>query len=88
MGPDHQTPLDLAQSTIYGRDVLEVIKSVEGKTSNPNAQLTLLTSAICLVAIGHGVRLRDLRRGLEAAFRQSVQKAPNFARKHGAEGES
>ena len=27
MATDHQTPLDIAQSTIYGRDVLEVITS-------------------------------------------------------------
>lgn len=71
---------------IYGRDILSVIKLVEERTADPNAQLTLLCSAICLVAIRHRVRLSDLQRGLEAAFRQAVQKAPNFARQHSVAG--
>lgn len=74
-------------SSLYGQDVLDVIKLVEEKSGNPNAQLTLLTSAISMLAIGHGVRRKDLVRGLEAAFRQAVKKAPNFARQHGVEEE-
>jgi hypothetical protein len=71
-------------SALYGRDVLEIIEAVEARTQDPNAQLTLLTSAISLVAMHHGIRLKDLKRGLEEAYRQSMRKAPNFARSAGA----
>lgn len=81
----------MTQHELLGRDVLDLIAAVEAKTGEPNAQLTLLSSAIALVAIRHGIREQDLLRGMGQAFRQAVRKAPNFANKYGAprtEGES
>lgn len=74
----------MTQPEIFGRDVLDVLGAVEAKTGEPNAQLTLLSSAISLVAIRHGIREKDLLRGMSEAFRQTVRKAPNFSRAHGA----
>jgi hypothetical protein len=73
--------------SIYGRDVLEILALVESKTLDPSAQLTLLTSAISMVAMAHGVPLSGLRQGLVASYRQSLKKAPNFARSVGATDE-
>lgn len=72
---------------ITGGDVLEIISLVEAKTLDPHAQLTLLTSAISLVAIHNGLPLSGLRRGLEQSFRQTVKITSNFSRNHGAADE-
>ena len=73
----------MGSDNLRGSDVLDVIAFVEEKSSDGNAQLTLLSSAISMVAIRYGIRQRDLRRGVEQAFRQSIKMAPNYARAHG-----
>lgn len=72
---------------IYGRDVLDLLALIETKTLDPNAQLTLLTAAISLVAINNGIPLSGLRRGIEQSFRQTVRLTPNFSRSKGATDE-
>ncbi len=59
---------------LRGQDILDLIDLVESKTLDPNAQLTLLTSAISMVAIAHGVPLSGLRLGLVASYRQALKK--------------
>jgi hypothetical protein len=73
--------------SIYGRDVLEILALVESKTLDPQAQLTLLSSAISMVAMHNGVPLSGLRKGVTEAYRQTLKIAPNFARASGASDE-
>ena len=72
---------------IRGQDVIDLIELVESKTFDPNAQLTLLTSAISMVAMHNGIPLSGLRKGVVESYRQILNKAPNFARAAGASDE-
>ena len=72
---------------IYGRDVLDVLELIEEKTLDSNAQLTLLTSAISMICIRNQIPLSGLRRGIEESYRQTIKKAPMFARAHKAEAQ-
>jgi hypothetical protein len=81
-----ETPAKV-RASFTGREVLDLIAVVETKAHGPNEQLTLLTLAISLVAINSGVRLRDLRRGLEQSFRNTVRATPRLSAARGIEDE-
>lgn len=74
-----------ARTSFSGREVLDLLEVVEAKAHGPNEQLTLLSLAISLVAINHGIRLRDLRRGVEQSFRNTVRATPNLSKARGIE---
>lgn len=69
---------------LRGGDILEVITLAEQKGLTPNGTLTVLSSALSLVALNEGISRKALLRGLEAAYDQSRKLAPNTARKSDA----
>lgn len=66
-------------SDLTGGDVLDIVALAEEKFSTANGQLTLLSGAIALVALHHGIRLKDLLVGVEATYKQTKRLAPNTA---------
>ena len=59
---------------LKGQDVLDIIATVEGRTGDVNGQLTILTSAISIIAMKRGISRDDLLSGIRQAF--------NNARRH------
>lgn len=82
--PTETTP---ARTSFTGREVLDLLEVVEAKASGPNEQLTLLSLAISLVAVNYGIRRRDLMRGVEKSFQNTVRATPNLSKARGIEQE-
>lgn len=66
---------------LRGGDILEVIALAELKGVTPNGTLTVLSSALSLVAMNEGVGRKALLRAVEASYNQARKIAPNTARK-------
>lgn len=64
-----------------GRDVLDVLSFVESKHPGTNEMLTLLSSAIALVALHEGIKKKDLMRGVEGAYMRTREIAQNTAQR-------
>lgn len=69
---------------LRGSDILDVIALAETKGVTPNGTLTVLSSALSLVAMNEGVGRKALLRAVEAAYDQTRKIAPNTARKSDA----
>lgn len=57
---------------LRGQDVLDIIAEVEERAgADLNAQLTLLTNAICMVALRSGLPRKALMAGLEQSYKNT-----------------
>lgn len=65
---------------LRGKDILDVIALAETKGVTPNGVLTVLSSALSLVAMNEGVGRKALLRAVEASYDQARKVAPNMAR--------
>lgn len=66
-----------------GRDVLDIIEAAERKHPGRDEMLTLLSSALSLVAMHHGVSQGMLLKGVRAAYARTKEIAPNTAARVG-----
>lgn len=66
---------------LTGSDVLDIVEAAERKHPGRDEILTLLSAALSLVALHHGVPKSVLIKGVEASYRQTRKLAPNTAAK-------
>ena len=64
---------------LSGRDVLDIIEAAERKHPGRDEMLTLLSSALSLVAMHHGISKKNLLRAVEQTYARTREVAPNTA---------